>query len=85
MAIGQVFVEHLGVEANHLFGGEGVEIAADRIDRTRDVFGRPVGRAFEEHVLDEVREAVFFGGFAAGTARNPNPDRKRNGHAASLP
>ena len=56
-----MLVEHLGVEADQFLGGEGVQIAADGIDRARDIFGRAVGGALEEHVLDEVRDAVLLG------------------------
>ena len=36
----QVLVEHLDVVARVFLRGERVELAADRIDRLRDVFGR---------------------------------------------
>ena len=36
----QVLVEHLDVVARVFLRGEGVELAADRIDRLGDVFGR---------------------------------------------
>ena len=60
-----VFVEHLDVEADGFLAGEGVEIAADRVDFPGDVLRRAGGGAFEDHVLDEVREAVFFRGLVA--------------------
>ena len=73
----QVFIEHLGVEADQFLGGEGVEIAADGIDRARDLFGGTRGGPLEEHVLDEVGDAVLFRRFAAGTGAHP--DSYRNG------
>ena len=73
----QMFVEHLGVEADHLFRGESVEIAADRIDGAGDLLGRPVRRAFEQHVLDEMRDAVFLRSLAPGAAGDPNSHRHR--------
>ena len=36
----QVLVEHLDVVAGVFLRGEGVELAADRVDRLRDVLGR---------------------------------------------
>ena len=38
----QVLVEHLDVVAGVLLRGERVELPADRVDRLRDVLGRPV-------------------------------------------
>jgi hypothetical protein len=38
----QVLVEHLDVVAGVLLRREGVELPADRVDRLRDVLGRPV-------------------------------------------
>jgi hypothetical protein len=72
-----VLVQDLGVEADHFLGREGVEIAADRIDRARNIFGGPVLSPLEEHVLDEVRNAILLGALPAGTAGNPDPDRHR--------
>ena len=49
----------LDVVARVLLAGEGVELAADRVDLARDVArGRPPLRALEEHVLGEVRDPV---------------------------
>ena len=70
----QVLVEHLDVIAGVLFGGEGVELPADRIDFLSDVFGRAAGRALEEHVLDEVGDAAALVGLVARAARQPHPD-----------
>ena len=70
-----MLVEHLGVEADQFLGGEGVEIAADGIHRARDIFGRALRRALEQHVLDEVRDAVLFGGFAPRTGADPDSHR----------
>ena len=55
----QVLVENLGIEADQFLGGEGVEIAADGIHRAGNVFGRALGGALKEHVLDKVRDAVL--------------------------
>ena len=51
----QVLVEHLDVVARVLLRRERIEVAAERVDRLRDVFGGPGAGALEEHVLDEVR------------------------------
>ena len=48
----------LGVEADHLLGGEGVHVAADRVDLGCDALRRAVLGALEHHVLDEVADAA---------------------------
>src|SRR5207245_10047746 len=68
---GQMLVEDLDVVARVLFRGERVELAADRVDRLRDVFSRSRRRALEEHVLDKVRDAAALGGFVPRPARQP--------------
>src|SRR5436190_22865246 len=72
-----MFVEHLDVVARVLFRREGIELAADRVDRLRDVLRRSRRRAFEEHVLGEMRDAAFRVAFVPGAARQPHPDRDR--------
>ena len=54
----QVLVEHLEVERGVLLGGEGVHVAADRVDLGRDPLRRAVLGALEHHVLDEVADAA---------------------------
>ena len=73
----QVLVEHLDVVAGVFLGGEGVELAADRVDRLRDVLGRAGRGALEEHVLDEMRDAALLGGLVARAARQPDADADR--------
>src|SRR6202051_5098345 len=74
---GEMFVEDFGVEADLFLGGEGVKHAADGIHFTRDSFRGAALGAFENHVLDEVAQAVFIGRFAARTAANPHADGNR--------
>ncbi len=71
----QMLVENFGVEADLLFRGERVEHAADGIHFAGDGFGGAALGAFEDHVLDEMGEAVFFRDFAAGTITDPDADR----------
>ncbi|MNC85040.1 hypothetical protein D3C83_06120 [compost metagenome] len=73
----QVLVEHLDVIAGVLLRGEGVHLAADRINRLRDVFGRARGGALEEHVLDEMRDAALLLRLVPGAAREPHADADR--------
>ncbi len=58
-----VFVKHFDVEADGLFGGEGVNVPADGIHLARNLFCGPAGSPFENHVLDKMRDAVAFGNF----------------------
>jgi hypothetical protein len=54
------------VVAGELLAGEGVELAADRVDLRGDrPCGRPPLRALEEHVLGEVRDALRLGRLVA--------------------
>src|SRR6266481_1835013 len=71
----EMLVEHFGVEANLFFGGEGVQHSADGIHLSRNGFrGAPL-RAFEDHVLHEMGQAIFFQYFAARAVAHPNADR----------
>ena len=72
---GNVLIEHFDVEADTFFGGEGVHVAADGIDLAGDLLGSAVLGAFEDHVLDEVGDAVRLRSFVAGTGFEPNADR----------
>jgi len=73
----KMLVENFNVEADALLGGEGVHVAADRIDLAGNGLGGARFRALENHVLDEVRNAVPFGIFVARAGLQPNADRDR--------
>ncbi len=68
---GDVLVEDLDVEADHLFAGEGVEVAADGVDLAGELLGGAGGGALEDHVLDEVGDPVEGGGLVAGAGADP--------------
>ena len=57
--------QRLHVEANGLFAGECIEVAADRVHLARNVLRGPRTRALEEHVLHKVRNPVGLGRLAA--------------------
>src|SRR6266581_5349792 len=69
---GEMLVEDFGVEADHFFGGEGVQHPADGINRACNVFGAAALGAFKDHVLDEVGDAVLIGSLAARAGADPN-------------
>ena len=63
----EVLIPDLGPVDGGLFIGGGVEDAADAFDGLGDELGGGVaGGALEEHVLDEVRDALLGLGFVAG-------------------
>ena len=74
---GNVLVEHLDVEADAFLGGEGVHVAADGVDLPRDFLSSAVLGSFENHVLDEVGDAVPLGIFIARTGLQPDADGGR--------
>ena len=57
--LGQVGVQHPGVEAGGLLGGVGVDLAPHRVHLSGQVGGGAAGGALEEHVLDKVGCAVL--------------------------
>ena len=66
-----------GVEGRGLPPGEGVHVAADPVDGLGDLQSRPVGRALEEEMLQEVRRPGEGVGFVAGTYLRPHADGDR--------
>ena len=69
---GNVVGQRLDVEADGFLAGESVEVAADRIHLPGNVLRGAGAGALEEHVLDEMRDAVGFGGFAARAGLDPH-------------
>ena len=67
----EVVVEHARVERGVLLGGEGVHVAAHRLDRLRDVACRPGVGALEQQVLEEVRGARPARASRRATRRRP--------------
>ncbi len=72
-----MLVEHLDVKADTFFRGEGVHVAADGIDLAGDLLGGAVLGAFEDHVLDEMGDAVRLRRLVARTGLKPNADGSR--------
>jgi hypothetical protein len=69
------------VVARVLLGGEGVDLAADPVDRGRDVARqRSLLGALEEHVLGEMRDPVRLAGLVARAGR----DHQQAGHGLHL-
>ncbi len=80
---GNVRVEDLDGEADGFLGGVGVQVAADGVDLAGKLLRRAGGGALEDHVLEEVGDAVGLGGFVAGAGVEPDAhgDRAQGGHA----
>ena len=77
-----MLVNNPRVETNMFLRGESVEHPADAIGFAGNVFrGAPL-RAFEHHMLDEMRDAVEIAGLAARTVQKPyaHGDRPDMGH-----
>ena len=72
-----MLVENFGVEADLLFRCKSVKHAADGIHFAGDGFGGAAFRTFEDHVLHEMSQAVFFGDFAARAVADPHADGNR--------
>jgi hypothetical protein len=68
-------IEHFGVVAGILEAGKRIGVSADGIELLCNLEGGPAGGAFEYHVFDHVRQAVFTGGFVPGTHIDPHPHR----------
>ena len=82
---GDVLGEGLDVEADSFLAGEGVEVAADGVHFPGDVLGGTAAGAFEDHVFDEVGDAVDCSGLGAGAGFDPGAhgDRAKVLHALS--
>ena len=69
--IGLLF-KHLDVEADVFLAGEGVKVAAHAVHFAGDLLRGAGGGALEDHMFDEVGDAVAFGGLIARPAGDPN-------------
>src|SRR5579885_1478937 len=72
-----MLVEHLRVEADALLRSKGIHVASDGVDLTGDFLGAAVLRAFEDHVLDEMRDAIPLGSLISRSGFQPDPYRSR--------
>src|SRR5580693_7700852 len=72
-----MLVQNLDVKADALLGGESIHVPADGIDLSGYVLGRAMLGAFENHVLDEMGDAIPLCVFVARSALDPNTDRGR--------
>src|SRR5256712_13098438 len=70
-----MLIKHFAVEADALFCGDGVHVAADRINLAGDIFGGTVLRSLEHHVLYEVGNSVPLEVLIAGARLDPDTDR----------
>src|SRR5579864_3976269 len=72
-----MFIQNFDVEADALFCGESIHVAADGIHLPRNLLGGAMPSPFEDHVLDKMRNAVPFRVFVARSRLEPNADRRR--------
>ena len=73
----QMLVQDLDVEADRLFAGKGVHVAADGIHLAGDIFGGAVGCPLEHHVLDKMRNAIYRRVLVTRAGLHPDPHRDR--------
>ena len=71
----QALVQHLHIIAGALLVGESVGLSAQRIDRDCDVLRGALFRAFEDHVLDKVRNAAERRRLIPAAVADPDADR----------
>ncbi len=69
---GHMLIEDFGVETDQFLTGEGIEASANRIHRAGDVFGRTRLRALEDHVFNEMRDAILGSVLHSRTAGHPD-------------
>ncbi len=77
----EVFVERVDVVPRVLLGREGVDLAAEAVDHTRDLRVGPPPRAFEEKMLEEVGQALPRRRLVPGA----RPDEDAEGEGAHVP
>src|SRR5580765_2890508 len=73
----QVAIEHTRVVARVLLRGEGVQIAAHRVERLRDVLRAPDLRSLEQEVFEEVAGATDHGRLVTRAGQHPHAQRHR--------
>ena len=71
----QILAQHARVIGGRVDAGGGVELAAHRLDLLGDGLGAATLGALEGHMLEEMRDAVLGGAFAAAAGPDPNPER----------
>ncbi len=76
---------HRGGVGGRIALGRGVELPADILDRFVELARRPLARALEHHMLEDVGEAVQMRRLVARPAPRENADRGRlqPGHVAA--
>ena len=65
-------VQHPGVEAGTLLGGERVDLAPHRVHLLRQLGRRAAGGALEEHMLDKMGGSVLPRRLVAGAGAHPD-------------
>src|SRR5271155_393193 len=73
----EMLVQNLDVEANALLGGKGVHVSTDGVDLSRNVLGGSMLGSLENHVLDEMRDAIPLRILIARSGLDPNTNRGR--------
>src|SRR5579862_6320375 len=71
---GNIFIENFDVEADAFFGSEGIHVSTDGIDLPSNLFGGTMLGAFENHVFNEMGDAVCLRALIPRTGFKPDAD-----------
>jgi len=63
-----------GMEAGHFFASKGIEIAAQPFNSLGDFLRRPLLCSLEQHVLDEMADAIHLDWLVARANAHPQAD-----------
>ena len=70
----QVLIENFNVETDAFLRRESIHIAADRVYLPSDLFRRAIPGSLENHVLNEMGDAIPLRIFVSGAGFDPYPD-----------
>src|SRR4051794_21895278 len=70
-----MLIQYFGVEADQFLTGECVQAPSYRIDGARDVLRGAVFSSLEQHVLNEMRNAIFGAMLYPRATADPNAQR----------
>ena len=73
----EVGVEDARIDDRVLLGGGGVQLAAQAVEDLGDLHRRVAGRALEQEVLDEMRDALLSAYLVPRSGSDPDADRDR--------
>ena len=70
----QIFRKDPAIKTSQFFAGESIQCSTHGIDLFCNIQCGPASGSFENHMFDEVADAVLVGSFKPGTGANPNSE-----------